>query len=733
MKKIFFAIAALAMVFAACDKTDLENDSDTIQLNITVADIGSDEPVTRASVKDAWDIGDQIYIWYDDNTGDTPDLVITYNGSEWKGPGSIMRPSHSSGYVKCVYDGRVKVASKPSYTFGSTTFKFSFNIDHWTCLSEIVVVVTDIPEGTDASDYTLACDKFTPLSGKGYTVGPDTITATAGTKSDAVTGFTSYIYNGAAAFVFATADYSDSEQNFLFTLTNTKDELNKRIVQGYSFNDTIAEGTTRIKYYEIADSSFQESVRLWDGGREWAYSNIGAESATGYGYYFAWGHTDGYVYNGSSWVKGTDPSSSITFDRTGYPDYKTHAYSDMARANWGAGWKVPEKTDFDNLLSKCTVEYVTTGAPGIKITGTGDYCANSIFIPAAGYCADSGLGSEGSGGFYYSATKVDSDNSFAYALYFYLDQSNTWVANNKKFCGRSVRPVRDHISFADENFKAYCVEHFDTNGDGEINQEEAQAVTAIDCSGKNIASLAGIEYFSNLETLNASGNTSLAALDVSTNTSLTKLNVPNTSLTKLNVSSNTLLTTLDCSNNASLTTLDVSGNTSLTTLVCDNGIHIIAGTAAKPISSISAQWAYIDDVKAVFFTFSDRVKAMAASEATRVWGYRGTVIGASSTTDGVSNTDKIVSKSSAAQWCRALGSMWYLPALDELITIYNNMSSLNSALALASGTQVGKYYSKYWASTEYDRLAAYVVGLKYYEIDAYNKEHDYAIRAVRSL
>ena len=71
MKKIFFAIAAMAMVvFASCSKDeDSEPSSSEIQLDITVANIGPDEPVTRtASIKDVWTEGDQIYIWYDDNT-----------------------------------------------------------------------------------------------------------------------------------------------------------------------------------------------------------------------------------------------------------------------------------------------------------------------------------------------------------------------------------------------------------------------------------------------------------------------------------------------------------------------------------------------------------------------------------------------------------------------------------------------------------------------------------------
>ena len=227
MKKIFFVFAALALVFASCSKADPESGSDAVKLNITVANIGPDSPVTKAaSIKDVWAEGDQIYIWYDDNTGTTPDLVITYDGNEWKGPEDITPPYYSYGFVKCVYDGRVKVASTVNYTYTSSPsnrFKrtLSFNIESWTLLTEVVVVVTDIPEGTDASLYTFACDKFTPLRADAYAVDADKITAIKGTKGATATGFASDVYDDAVAFAFATADYSGSAQDFEFTMATT--------------------------------------------------------------------------------------------------------------------------------------------------------------------------------------------------------------------------------------------------------------------------------------------------------------------------------------------------------------------------------------------------------------------------------------------------------------------------------------------------------------------------------
>jgi len=41
---------------------------------------------------------------------------------------------------------------------------------------------------------------------------------------------------------------------------------------------------------------------------------------------------------------------------------------------------------------------------------------------------------------------------------------------------------------------------------------------------------------------------------------------------------------------------------------------------------------------------------------------------------------------------------WYLPALGELVTIYNNLSKIQSSISSAGGTQISTNY--YWSSTE---------------------------------
>lgn len=81
-------------------------------------------------------------------------------------------------------------------------------------------------------------------------------------------------------------------------------------------------------------------------------------------------------------------------------------------------------------------------------------------------------------------------------------------------------------AIVDPNLKAYVIEQFDADKDGILSQEEADAVTEISTAGNEnasgITSLAGIEIFKNLTTLNISNNVvSLGDVDLSGNTALT--------------------------------------------------------------------------------------------------------------------------------------------------------------------------------------------------------------------
>ena len=78
------------------------------------------------------------------------------------------------------------------------------------------------------------------------------------------------------------------------------------------------------------------------------------------------------------------------------------------------------------------------------------------------------------------------------------------------------------VVIPDANFKSYLLENFDKNNDGNITISEANAVKAINCAGKNINDLTGIEKFINLESLDCSNN-NLLELEIRYNKKLNKL------------------------------------------------------------------------------------------------------------------------------------------------------------------------------------------------------------------
>ena len=130
-----------------------------------------------------------------------------------------------------------------------------------------------------------------------------------------------------------------------------------------------------------------------------------------------------------------------------------------------------------------------------------------------------------------------------------------------------------NTAFPDPTFRAYVVDHFDTDHDGILSEEEAAAVTTIDVANgwaipdkQEISSLEGLKYFPNLTELNCYYH-KLTALDLSQNPALVTLQCYDNQLTALNVTQNPALVYLDCAGNQ-LTSLDVTQNPELKTLHC---------------------------------------------------------------------------------------------------------------------------------------------------------------------
>lgn len=131
--------------------------------------------------------------------------------------------------------------------------------------------------------------------------------------------------------------------------------------------------------------------------------------------------------------------------------------------------------------------------------------------------------------------------------------------------GKAVVPG---IEIADPKFKHYLLENFDADNDGEISTGEAEAVTKIDCSGRELESLGGIEYFVNLDTLICHSN-ALTKINTDKNRLLSLLNCSNNRIDSLEISANVQLKDLDCSYNK-LSEMDPVENVHLINLNCSS-------------------------------------------------------------------------------------------------------------------------------------------------------------------
>ena len=161
-------------------------------------------------------------------------------------------------------------------------------------------------------------------------------------------------------------------------------------------------------------------------GTLWATCNVGTTTPEGYGYYFAWGETTPYTAGNYTY---SDNPATLPSDH------------DAATANWGSGWRIPTKEQWEELCQNTTVTWAEPNGVGgwlFKAKATAN--DNSIFLPAAGYHGESGPDNEGFDGYYWSSSLYTEDQTNAWALHFSYEGHEMF--GDYRDYGNSVRPVR---------------------------------------------------------------------------------------------------------------------------------------------------------------------------------------------------------------------------------------------------------------------------------------------------
>ena len=183
-------------------------------------------------------------------------------------------------------------------------------------------------------------------------------------------------------------------------------------------------------------------------GTLWAVCNIGADTPEGYGKYFAWGETQSKDYYYWSTYKYCSGEGRITLTKyccdsvygyNGYTDNLTVLLpeDDAAKVNWGNGWRMPTKEEWQELNNNTTSIWTTqSGVNGRLFTASN---GNSLFLPAAGRCWCNEFDNAGCDGFFLSSSLDMRDPSCAW--YFGFNSNYHAVDGQYRIGGFNVRPV----------------------------------------------------------------------------------------------------------------------------------------------------------------------------------------------------------------------------------------------------------------------------------------------------
>ena len=283
-----------------------------------------------------------------------------------------------------------------------------------------------------------------------------------------------------------------------------------------------------------------------------------------------------------SWAQATDGSKNLTFqnlcalakftvDAEGVTEVTLTANQESDALSGGLTYTIADGT------------LTATGSASRSVTLTGTFTKGEeyYFVVAPGMLTGGiTLNYMGEGGKTYVKT-TQKEVTFAAGKITnlgVLDIANFTEALNAAFAN-AVKESNPNIGWR-------------ANPDGTVSLDEDNKFqiirnggTFLDLRNKNITSLAGIEYFTDLEFLDCSGN-QLTTLDVTKLTNLQTLDCMGNQLTTLDVTKLTKLMFLVCAGNQ-LTTLDVTGLTNLKNLFCsDNQLTALDVTGLTNLTDL---------------------------------------------------------------------------------------------------------------------------------------------------
>lgn len=160
----------------------------------------------------------------------------------------------------------------------------------------------------------------------------------------------------------------------------------------------------------------------------------------------------------------------------------------------------------------------------------------------------------------------------------------------------SADVVIDQTTFPDANFR-YYVRSQSYGSDGVLTDAEIAEVKSMYPWYRDIEDLTGIEYFTELETLDVDGcyGNQLTGIDISHNQVLNELNISRNPISELSFSTNNSALEILYCYSCNLTSLDLSNLTGLTDLDCST--NQLTGIVLNPNAPLTMLYCYENRIK----------------------------------------------------------------------------------------------------------------------------------------
>lgn len=175
-------------------------------------------------------------------------------------------------------------------------------------------------------------------------------------------------------------------------------------------------------------------------GTLWATCNVGANTPTENGDFFAWGETEpkkDYSLRTYKWIKDDEKTFTKYITSGGYGIVDNlkilEPEDDAATANWGENWRMPNLKEVQELISGCNWEDNCDGYCG-KL-GTSKTNGNKIFLHKA---VDPRF-SENKDHYYWTSSLLEFGSNDAY--YFFFERGRISWSYYYRYSGQSVRAV----------------------------------------------------------------------------------------------------------------------------------------------------------------------------------------------------------------------------------------------------------------------------------------------------